>query len=90
MAVKRALEEAEVKAEYQKTAEALRESEEKMRSIYSVAPTGIGVVADRVLKEVNPRICEMTGYTREELIDKNARILYPSQEEYEFVGEGKV
>ncbi|MDZ7743188.1 MAG: PAS domain S-box protein [Bacteroidota bacterium] len=89
MAVKRALEEAEVKAEYQKTAEALRESEEKMRSIYSVAPAGIGVVSNRVLKEVNPRVCEMTGYTREELIDKNARILYPSREEYEFVGKEK-
>src|SRR6056297_2502922 len=69
--------------------EALRGSEEKMRSIYRVAPTGIGVVANRVLKEVNPRICEMTGYTREELIEKNAQILYPSREEYEFVGKEK-
>jgi len=88
-AIKRTLEEAEVKAEYQKAAETLRESEAKMHSIYRVAPTGIGVVINRVLKEVNPRICEMTGYTREELIDKNARILYPSQEEYEFVGREK-
>ncbi|MDZ7777040.1 MAG: PAS domain S-box protein [Bacteroidales bacterium] len=67
----------------------LEESEEKMRSIYSVAPAGIGVVSDRVLKEVNPRICEMTGYSREELIDKNSRILYPSQEEHDFVGKEK-
>jgi PAS domain S-box-containing protein len=71
------------------TEEALRESEEKMRGIYRVAPAGIGVVSNRVLKDVNPRICEMTGYTRDELIDKNARILYPSQEEYEFVGREK-
>ncbi len=68
---------------------ALREREEKMRSIYNVAPAGIGVVSNRVLKEVNPRICEMTGYSRDELIDKNARILYPSGEEYEFVGKEK-
>ena len=60
-----------------------------MRSIYSVAPAGIGVVINRVLKEVNPRICEMIGYAREELLEKNARILYPSQEEYEFVGKEK-
>ncbi|OPL13187.1 MAG: hypothetical protein AVO38_13985 [delta proteobacterium ML8_D] len=89
MAVKRALEEAKVKADYQKSVEALRESEGKMRGIYSVAPAGIGVIADRVLKEVNSRICEMTGYSREELLGKDARMLYPSREEYEFVGKEK-
>jgi PAS domain S-box-containing protein len=68
---------------------ALRQSEEKMHSIYRVAPTGIGIVEDRILKEVNPRICEMTGYTREELLGKDARILYPSQEDYDFVGKEK-
>ena len=68
---------------------ALQENEEKMRSIYRVAPTGIGLVVNRVLKDVNPRVCEMTGYTRETLLEKNARILYPSQEEYEFIGEEK-
>jgi PAS domain S-box-containing protein len=69
--------------------DSLRESEEKMRSIFRVAPTGIGVVNDRVIMEVNPRICEMTGYTKEELIGQNARFLYPTQEDYEFVGSEK-
>jgi len=68
---------------------ALREGEEKMRSIFRVAPTGIGVVRDRVLLDVNPRVCEMTGYAREELIGQSARILYISQEEFEFVGREK-
>ena len=76
-------------SEYKKAQEALLQNERKMRSIYSVALTGIGVVVNRMLKEVNPRICEMTGYTREELIDKNAQILYPSRKEYEFVGKEK-
>ncbi|MDO8896694.1 MAG: PAS domain S-box protein, partial [Bacteroidales bacterium] len=69
--------------------QALKESEEKMRSIYRVAPTGIGVVVNRVLKEVNPRVCKMTGYSRTELLGNNALMLYPSQEEYELVGKEK-
>jgi PAS domain S-box-containing protein len=69
--------------------ESLRGSEEKLRSIFRVAPTGIGVVKDRVLYEVNARISEMTGYSKEELIGQSARILYPTQEEFEWVGSEK-
>ncbi|MEX2444015.1 MAG: PAS domain S-box protein [Alkalispirochaeta sp.] len=69
--------------------EQLLENHKKMLSIYSVAPTGIGVVSNRVLKEVNPLVCEMTGYSRDELLGNDARMLYPSQEEYDFVGKEK-
>jgi PAS domain S-box-containing protein len=69
--------------------EVLRESEEKLQSIFRVAPTGIGVVKDRILLEVNPLICEMTGYAKEELVGKSARILYPTQNDFEYVGTEK-
>ncbi len=72
--------------ERKQTEESLRESEEKMHSIFRVAPTGIGVVRDRVLSEVNPLICEMTGYSKEELTGQSARVLYQTQEEFEWVG----
>jgi len=68
---------------------ALRESEEKMRSIFRAAPVGIGVVVDRVFIDVNQRFCDLTGYTREELINKSARVVYPSDEDYQFVGREK-
>jgi len=74
----------------QKQAEkALRKSEAKMRSIFRAAPIGIGLVADRMLLEVNERLCEMTQFTSDELIGKNARIVYPSDEDYEYVGSEK-
>jgi PAS domain S-box-containing protein len=36
--------------------------------------------------KVNDRIAEMTGYSCDELMGKNARILYPSDTDFEFVG----
>ena len=64
-------------------------SEDKLRSIIKVAPAGIGITIDRVFQEVNDRVCEMTGYTREELIGKDARMVYPDDEEYASVGREK-
>jgi len=69
--------------------EALRRSEDTLKSIFRAAPTGIGLVSDRKLMQVNERIYEMSGYSREELIGQNARILYPSDEDYEYVGREK-
>ena len=66
-----------------------RLSEERLQSLFRVAPAGMGMVSDRVISEVNPRVCEMTGYTAEELIGKSARMLYPTQEEYDLVGKDK-
>jgi PAS domain S-box-containing protein len=69
--------------------EALRESGNKMMSIFRAAPIGIGVVANRVLLDANERLCEITGYSRAELIGNNARILYPTDEDYDYVGREK-
>jgi len=69
--------------------QALLESEGKMRSIFRAAPAGIGLVSNRKLLEVNDQVCEMTGYSTVELIGQNGRILYPDDEEYEFVGREK-
>jgi two-component system, cell cycle sensor histidine kinase and response regulator CckA len=66
--------------------EALRENEKQLQSIIRAAPTGIGLVCDRVFLNVNERVCEMTGYIAEELIGQSARILYPTQEDFEHVG----
>jgi PAS domain S-box-containing protein len=69
--------------------EALRQSEEHLQSIFRVAPTGIGVVKNRVLVRVNQRVCDMTGYVEEELLGRSARMLYPAQEDFDYVGKEK-
>ncbi len=67
----------------------LRESEATLRSIFRAAPTGIGMVCDRVIQQANERLCKITDYTREELLGKSARILYGTDEEFEYVGREK-
>jgi PAS domain S-box-containing protein len=69
--------------------EALRESESRLKSIFLAAPVGIGVVSNRMIKQANDRLCAMTGYSREELIDQSARIFYATDEEFEFAGMEK-
>jgi len=68
---------------------ALINSKNKLSSIFKAAPVGIGVTSNRVLLEVNDTMCKMLGYSSEELLGKSARILYPTEEEYEFVGREK-
>jgi len=74
---------------FKKIEASLRESEATLRSLFRAAPTGIGMVSDRVIQQANDRLCKMTGYTREELIGKSARILYSTDEDYEYVGREK-
>ena len=72
--------------EQRQAEEALRKTEEKMRGVIQAAPVGLGVVSDRFFVEVNDHLCDMTGYTKEELIGEDAKILYASDDEYEEVG----
>jgi PAS domain S-box-containing protein len=69
--------------------EDLRNREAKLNSIFRAAPIGIGLVKDRVLQEVNDQILEMTGYSAPELLGQSARMLYPTQEDFDFVGREK-
>lgn len=75
--------------ERKRAEQAILEREAQLSSIFRAAPTGIGVVVNRVLIEVNDRLCEMIGYTPDELIGQSARIMYPSDEDYEYVGREK-
>jgi len=65
----------------------LRASEERLARIFQVAPTGISVVANRTIMDVNDAFCRMVGYAREELVGRDVDLLYPTREEYDHVGE---
>lgn len=63
-----------------------RTAEATLQSIFLAAPIGIGLVSNRILLDVNQRFCEMTGYSREELLGQSSRMFYSTPEEYERVG----
>ncbi|MEJ5186440.1 MAG: ATP-binding protein [Candidatus Geothermincolales bacterium] len=68
-----------------------KRAEREIQSLYSALPAGVGMVSypERRILKVNERLCEMLGYREEELVGKGARILYPSEEEYQRVGREK-
>jgi len=58
-------------------------------SLCKAAPIGIGMVINRKFVQMNDKFCDLVGYDREELLNKSARIVYPSDEDYEYVGKEK-
>jgi PAS domain S-box-containing protein len=75
--------------ERKRAEEAIRENEAKIKSIFLAAPVGIGLVRNRVILEANDTLCQMAGYSRDELVGRNARLLYLTDKDYEYVGREK-
>lgn len=61
-------------------------SPEEMATILESTPAGIAIVKNRVFGWTNDVLCSMLGYAFPFLAGKNARIIYPGQEEYDQVG----
>ncbi|TVM27505.1 PAS domain-containing protein, partial [Oceanidesulfovibrio marinus] len=69
--------------------EALKNREAELERIFRAAPIGIGLVVDRLFTKINTSVMEMTGYASEELLDRNSRMIYPDEAEYDRVGAEK-
>lgn len=69
---------------------ALRDSESRLRSIFRAAPVGIGLVDEyRNIIKVNKEMCDILGYTNDEMLHKTTKFLYPTENEYEQVVQEK-
>ncbi|GEM_PF-910443 len=64
-------------------------SRDLLLTVLETAPAAIGMVRERVFVWVNDGMERMTGYSREELFGREARMLYNSLDEFERVGEVK-
>jgi len=63
----------------------LRNNQERLSSILRSTPTGIGLLKDQVLIEANDQLCEMTGYSRDELIGTDVRTIWADPDAFTLV-----
>ncbi|HTI99680.1 MAG TPA: PAS domain S-box protein [Dongiaceae bacterium] len=75
--------------ERKRVEEALQTSNDKLNSLLRAAPTGIGMIVNRTIKQVNAQICQMLGYAEAELLEQSSRILYADDAEFERIGREK-
>ena len=66
----------------------LRRSNEIVNSILSASPIGIGLVENRIIKRINGSMMRMFRFESEtDYLGKSARIIYPSEEDFQRVGD---
>jgi PAS domain S-box-containing protein len=72
-----------------KSAEAsLRRSNDVVNSILSASPIGIGLVENRIIKRINGSLMRMFRFESEaDYLGKSARIIYPSEQDFQRVGD---
>lgn len=73
-------------AAMRQSCEELEQGKTSLDLLFRALPVGVGTADGRVVTSINERLCEMSGYTEEELVGHGTRILYVSDEEYERVG----
>ncbi len=64
------------------TERALSDTEQRLASLFRVAPVGIGLLIGQVVAEVSDRVCTMTGYDRADLVNQSALRLYATPDEH--------
>jgi len=68
--------------------ESLRRSNEIVNSILSASPIGIGLVENRIIKRINGSLMRMFRFESEaDYLGKSARIMYPSEQDFQRVGD---
>ncbi|MDB5792151.1 MAG: diguanylate cyclase [Massilia sp.] len=67
---------------YERGQEALRTAMREQKAIFDNAPVGIVFTKPGLLKECNPRLSSMVGYSVEELADRDAGEMFASHEVY--------
>jgi PAS domain S-box-containing protein len=71
----------------QRTMRTLADSLAEPHLIFEHAPVGLMVTHNRIIERCNLALAQMFGYDVTELVGKTTELLYPSHEEYEWIGD---
>ena len=75
-------------ANFKLSEESLRKSNETVTSILAASPIGIGLVENRIVQRVNEAMLKLFRFESDaDFIGQSARILYPTEEEFERIGQ---
>jgi PAS domain S-box-containing protein len=70
-----------------------KKKQQLIKNIFDSSPVALGTLdyanGKRIISEVNKHMCDMLGYSQEELVGKSAVFIYPSKEEFVRVGKIK-
>jgi len=82
MSIKRAIKIKQIEKEKLQTEESLRHSAEYYETLFALSPAGL-ILEDKQgnILDVNEAICRLSGYSKDELLGKNIRILAPKEDE---------
>lgn len=61
---------------------ALVDKTEHLTSLFRAIPIGAGLHVDQYFTDVNDQICEMLGYTRQEMLGRSIEMVYGSEQEF--------
>ena len=65
----------------------LYQMNQKQKAIFDTASIGIVLVKDRVINELNNKVCTIFGYEYDELLNQSTRIFYLNDDDYNRVKE---
>ncbi len=72
----------QVTTERKQAEAAISEREARLASIFRAAPVGIGLSNRKEIVDANDFLCDMTGYSREDLLGKRVSMLYENEQEH--------
>ena len=85
-AIRRELRDAEVRVSHKTIKKDLHFREIQLNSIFSASPVGIGIVKNRIIEFANKRFAELIGYNTDEIVGKDSRFFFASDEDYRKAG----
>ena len=71
----------------EKSDKSIQDTEASLDLIFRALPLGVATAKNRVITSVNDRLCEITGYSREEIIGQDSSKFYMTEAEFERVGK---